>query len=112
MALVLFIYTFAHACAFVETQLTQAFHCPGISTLTASGVNRADTPLCPRCIAAGVTMEQWENAAKVALKERYSNLRAPESSTEVERLTAHGRVDSVRVSRFWEPARGECVLKQ
>lgn len=25
-----------------------------------------------------VTIEQWENAVKVALKERYSNLRAPE----------------------------------
>lgn len=78
-SVVLFIYTFARACAFVETQLTQAFQCPGISTLTASGVNRADTPLCPHCIRAVVTIEQWENAVKVALKERYSNLRAPES---------------------------------
>lgn len=49
---VLFIYTFARACAFVATQLTQAFDCPGIITRTGGGASPADTPLCPRCVFA------------------------------------------------------------
>lgn len=51
--------------AFVEIQPTQAFYCPGISTLTERGVNRADAPYCPGGVAS---IEQWKNAVKVTLK--------------------------------------------